>query len=78
MEIILGQLNNITPLAETRDDMYGDINYYFEAYYNSQGWWAAKLVICNALNLVNILINVFLVDWYLDGQFFGYGIVSLR
>ena len=43
-----------------------------------QAWGATKLVICDLMNLVVILMNIFLVDWYLGHQFFLFGVESFR
>ncbi len=75
---ILQDLNNIIVTKETREDMYGDIGDYFLDWYGHQTWWAIKLVLCNLLNLINIIVNILLVDWYLGGMFFPYGIISLE
>lgn len=75
---ILQDLNNIIVYNETRTDKYGDIDVFFGDWFNRQNWWAIKLTICDGLNLINILLNIFLVDWYLDGNFFTYGPISLR
>ena len=41
-------------------------------------WWAIKLIFCDVLNLVNIIINLFVMDWYLGKQFFDYGPVAMN
>ncbi len=38
-----------------------------------QNWWAIKIVVVNLLNLANVILNIFFVDWYLAHQFLGYG-----
>ena len=59
-------------------DMYGDVGDFFRYMYNNQTWWAVKLVLCDCLNLINIILNILIVDWYLGGLFFSYGIVSME
>ena len=41
-------------------------------------WWAIKLVICEMLNLVVIVLNILTVDWYLGNQFFSFGFESIK
>lgn len=74
---VLNDLHNIILFPEYREDKYGDIDWFFRDWYNHQTWWATKLVFCDVLNLVVVLLNMFLVDWYLSGKFFSYGVVAL-
>jgi hypothetical protein len=75
---ILNDLNNVIVVPETRSDIYGDIGDFLRMWYNHQTWWAVKLVLCDVLNMINIIINVLLVDWYMGGMFFDYGVVSME
>ena len=75
---IVQDLNNIITTKETREDMYGDIGDYFRDWYNHQTYWAIKLVLCDTLNLINIILNALFIDWYLGGMFFPYGVISLE
>ena len=59
-------------------DRYGDVGDFFRYMYNNQSWWGVKLVLCDCLNLINIILNILIVDWYLGGVFFSYGIVSME
>ena len=78
VQCVLAELHNIFPYRETRDDKYGDISLYFKDWYNNQNWWAFTLVMCDALNVIIVLLNIFLVDWYLGYNFFLYGPRSIQ
>ncbi len=32
-------------------------------YYGSHGYWALKLVLSDFLNLINIILNIFIMQW---------------
>ena len=51
-----------------RQDKIGDIHLYTQDFFGSHGGWAAKLVISDFLNLINIVLNIFIIDWYLKGN----------
>ena len=69
---------NIDPWRQPREDAYGDIGQYFQDWYNNQNWWAIKLVLCDVLNVIVIILNVFFIDWYLSYNFFLYGPQSVE
>ncbi|XP_059080250.1 innexin inx2-like [Tigriopus californicus] len=75
---VIQDLHNIVAYSETRDDMYGDIWVFFRDWYCHQTWWAIKLVMVDSLNLINILCNIFFVDWYLGHNFLLFGARSIR
>ena len=76
-ECVLSELWNISPWRQPREDAYGDIGTYFQDWYNNQTWWAVKLVLCDALNVIVVILNIFFVDWYLSYNFLMYGPQSL-
>ena len=49
----------------------------FQDFYGSHGPWAYKLVLSDFLNLVNLILNILFLQWYLRGQFIDYGIEFL-
>ena len=61
--LLIAGLHNVIPFHETREDKYGDAKFYFRDYWNHHNWWAFKLLFCDVLNLVNIIINIFLTNW---------------
>ena len=77
VESVLNGLWNIDPWRQPREDAYGDIACYFQDWYNHQNWWAIKLVVCDFLNVLVVILNIFFVDWYLSYKFFMYGPQSL-
>ena len=56
-----------------RTDKIGDIHLYSQDFFGSHGGWATKLVFSDFMNLINIILNIFMVDWYLKGKLFSYG-----
>lgn len=75
---VIQDLHNIIAYSETRDDLYGEIWVFFRDWYCHQTWWARKLVMVDSLNLINILCNIFFVDWYLGNKFLTYGFHTLE
>ena len=63
VQLLLAGLHNLISFDETREDKYGDIKFYFRDWWNCHDWWAYKLFFCDMLNLVNIIINIFLINW---------------
>ena len=70
---LIQDLQNVIPYNENRNDKIGDIHLYTQDFFGSHGAWAAKLVISDFMNLVNIVLNIFIIDWYLKGNFLFYG-----
>jgi len=70
---LIQDLQNVIPFHENRQDKIGDIHLYLQDFYGSHGFWATKLVLSDFMNLVNIIFNIFVVDWYLKGNFLTYG-----
>ena len=51
------------------------LNFSFsQDFYGSHGPWAIKLVLSDLLNLVNLILNILFLHWYLRGHFVDYGI----
>ena len=86
LNFLLQDLQNVIPYNENRLDKIGDLHLYtqvtadlsissasFQDFFGSHGWWATKLVLSDAMNLVNLVLNILGVNWYLKGQFFSYG-----
>ena len=46
----------------------------FQDFYGSHGAWACKLVLSDFMNLVNLILNIVFMQWYLGGHFIHYGI----
>jgi len=74
---LIQDLQNTKPFNEIRDDKIGDIHIYLQDFYGSHGPWAYKLVLSDFLNLVNLILNILFLQWYLRGQFIDYGIEFL-
>ncbi|XP_023324554.1 innexin inx2 [Eurytemora carolleeae] len=70
---LLQNLQNVLPYNENREDKLGDIHIYLQDFYGSHTWWARKLMISDFLNLINIVFNIIIMDWYLGSNFLTYG-----
>jgi hypothetical protein len=40
-----------------------ELNFFCKDYYGSHGYWALKLVLSDFLNLINIIFNIFIIQW---------------
>ena len=63
IQLLLGGLHNLIAFDETRIDKHGDIKFYFKDTWNTHNWWANKLFFCDALNLLNVILNILLTHW---------------
>ena len=55
--------------------MLFSVNFFlFQDFYGSHGPWAFKLVLSDFLNLVNLILNILFLHWYLRGHFVDYGV----
>jgi len=70
---LIQDLQNVIPFNEFRQDKIGDIHLYTQDFYGSHGPWAAKLVLSDFMNFINITLNIFVVNLYLKGSFLTYG-----
>ena len=48
--------------------------FLIQDFYGSHGPWAFKLVLSDFLNLVNLILNILFLHWYLRGHFVDYGV----
>jgi len=69
---LLQDLQNVIPFNENREDKLGDIHLYLQDFYGSHSWWARKLLMSDFMNLINIILNIFFMDWYLGSIFINY------
>jgi len=46
---------------------------YFVKSLNTHNIWALKLYLADLLLLVNVIFNIYFIDFFLDGEFSTYG-----
>lgn len=46
---------------------------YFATNLHSQNFYAFRFFFCEVLNFLNVIMQIYLVDWFLDGEFSSYG-----
>lgn len=46
---------------------------YFNANLHCQNFYAARFILCEMLNFINVVLQIYFVDYFLDGEFSQYG-----
>jgi len=46
---------------------------YFHSNLSHQNFYAFRFFVCEALNFVNVILQIYFVDFFLDGEFSSYG-----
>jgi len=46
---------------------------YFDDHLNSHGLYVTKYILCEILNMANVLCQIYFMNFFLGGQFFTYG-----
>jgi len=73
------KLNEEDPNADaTRKERRLATVQYFERTKGSHQLYVSKYVFCEALNLANVVLQLYLMNFFLGGQFFDYGMDVLR
>ncbi|XP_017892713.1 innexin inx7-like [Ceratina calcarata] len=66
--------NNITiPSRGERDEKIRQIRQAFLQRIHLNRPWAYSLGLCEVLNFINVLVQIYLTDWFLGGAFLGLG-----
>ena len=60
-----------------RERREASVNYFVRALH-SHNFYVAKYIICEILNLVNVLCQIYFMDYFLGGQFLTYGMDVLN
>ena len=60
-----------------RERREASVNYFVRALH-SHNLYVAKYIICEILNLVNVLCQIYFMDYFLGGQFLTYGMDVLN
>ena len=68
--IILKEENDRGESLESLVEKY--VSYYKSTFHRNQ-WYFAKYIFCEMLNYVILMLNFYLTDWFLNGQFWNYG-----
>ena len=59
---------------EERSGAHGKLAKYFVKNINTHNIWAVKIMSCELLTFLNVLMNIFLIDLFLGGEFSSYGL----
>jgi hypothetical protein len=62
----------------TRVDKAGTLAKYFVMYRNMHNFWAIKLIVVDFLYLINVILNIYFIDVFLNGQFSTYGLDAIN
>ena len=63
---------------EGKDDKRRACVHYFVRTMNTHNKYVTKFVICEVLNFINVLFQIYFMDMFLNGQFSQYGLDVLR
>jgi len=50
----------------------------FKKHEGRNNWYAGQFFFCELINLANVIFNIYLVDWFLSGNFLSYGRLVLE
>ncbi len=73
---VVAGLNNYIRDTNARDDQVGQLADYMRdriRFSHEHGKWAMKFFICEVLNFVNVIAQIFITDAFLGGEFTQYG-----
>ena len=59
--------------SDTKQDRITVLIDYFTEKKNNNDWYAARFFFCEVLNFVNVIGQIFFVDFFLGGEFTTYG-----
>jgi len=62
---------------ETKQDRLKLLRDYFHTNLHCQNFYAIRFIICEILNFVNVVGQIYFVDYFLDGEFSTYGMDAL-
>lgn len=65
--------NMKVPSRKDRDEKVQQIRTGFINRLHLNRPWAYSLIFCELLNLVNVIVQIYLTDWFLGGAFLGLG-----
>lgn len=73
IKMLVLDLNCPIVAEETKNDRKALLVEYFKTNLHTQNFYAYRFVICEVLNLVNVIGQIFFMDFFLDGEFSTYG-----
>merc|ERR1711944_206021 len=59
--------------AGAKEEQIGQIVKYFRLHRGTHGTYALRFFICEVLNFVNVLVQMYFIDFFLGGEFMTYG-----
>jgi len=74
IKMLVLDLNCLILNNECKNDSKTLLINYFITYLHSQNLYAIRFFICELLNFVNVIAQLFFMDYFLEGEFWKYGI----
>jgi hypothetical protein len=78
IKMLAGNLNVSIVSEDYKTDQKKNVLDYFATHLNTHNSYAIRFFICEALNLMNVVGQIYLLDYFLDGEFTSYGLDVIR
>lgn len=78
IKMLASHLDSLLMSTEERAERKRTIVGYFHENLSHHGFYAVRFFICELLNLINVIAQIFLIDRFLDGEFTTYGLEVLK
>jgi len=73
VKMLVGDLREPMLDAGAKEEQIGQIVKYFRLHRGTHGTYALRFFICEVLNFVNVLVQMYFIDFFLGGEFMTYG-----
>lgn len=73
MSLLVSELNLPIVETENKNDRIDHLINYFSDSKNNNEWYALRFFLCETLNFINVIGQIFFVDFFLGGEFSTYG-----
>ena len=73
MSLLVSELNLPIVDTENKNDRINHLLHYFSDSKNNNEWYALRFFLCETLNFINVIGQIFFVDFFLGGEFSTYG-----
>ena len=70
---LVSDLNNPILEDDKKSKQLKDLSMYLKDNFHFHKWYAFRFFICEILNFVNVIVQILLVDRFLDYEFSNYG-----
>ena len=71
--VLKSGLNLPIVAKDVKDERITTLIGYFTDRRNNNEWYAARFFLCEVLNLINVIGQIFFMDFFLGGEFTTYG-----